>query len=103
VDQFCERWGDFVISEEDERAISAMPEAEQGQARHEKILPLLLPLWLLFVAICYTLQHGENELPAHDAFWLGLIDEVIGSPEFRPLRVIRENSPAPAVNEPVDN
>jgi hypothetical protein len=28
--------------------------------------------------LCHALQEGENELTATDAYWLGLVDEVVG-------------------------
>jgi len=33
---------------------------------------------MFFGALCHALQEEENPMTALDAFWLGLIDEVIG-------------------------
>jgi hypothetical protein len=41
------------------------------------------PLWAFTVALCGELNKGENELTPEDAWWLGLIDEVIGTPTTR--------------------
>ena len=52
-------------------------------------------LWSFFVALCHALQEGENELTATDAFWLGLIDEVMGVKELSGFREIMEYEPDP--------
>jgi hypothetical protein len=46
----------------------------------EVVSPILQPISAFFVALCHTLQEGENELTATDAYWLGIVDEVIGEP-----------------------
>lgn len=48
------------------------------------------PLWYFVVALCRRLQQGENRLSALDAYWLGLVDEVIGL-RIPSLRLIAEN------------
>lgn len=50
----------------------------------------LADLWFFFMALCHTLQEGENPLPASDALHLGLIDEVIGLPNTPNLRLLVE-------------
>jgi len=40
--------------------------------------------------MCHALQEGENQLTATDAYWLGLVDEVIGVKELMSLRMIEE-------------
>jgi hypothetical protein len=56
------------------------------QDRHAKIVaklrPVIQPIWLFFVALCHILQERDNVLTAADAYWLGLIDEVIGLDEL---------------------
>lgn len=39
--------------------------------------------------MCHALQEGENELSATDAYWLGLVDEVVGE-ELWNLRLLYE-------------
>jgi ATP-dependent protease ClpP protease subunit len=41
------------------------------------------PLWTFTVAFCRRLNIGENSVSPADAWWLGLIDEVIGTPLVR--------------------
>jgi hypothetical protein len=79
IQGFCEAWKDFILSAEDRTAIDALDEDKRNAARVEKLQPVLLPLWLLFGAVCRVLQESENPLTPEDAFWLGLVDEVQGA------------------------
>jgi len=40
------------------------------------------PLWSFSLSLCRTLSVGENPISPVDAWWLGLIDEVLGSPSL---------------------
>ena len=51
---------------------------------------MIEPLWYFVVALCRLLQQGENRLTAVDAYWLGLVDEVVGA-RLPSLRLIAEN------------
>ena len=42
------------------------------------------------MALCHVLQQGENQLTGTDAFWLGLIDEVVGVKDLPSLRLMIE-------------
>ncbi len=44
-----------------------------------KALPKREPLWYYTVSLCRALFEGENRLTPEDAYWLGIIDEVIGT------------------------
>ena len=101
--QLCTDWGRFALGPAEAAEINNLPEAEQNDRMIEKVSPLLEPLWAFFVALCHALQEGENEFTATDAFWLGLIDEVIGErlPSLRHLVEHKPDEPAPASNEPL--
>src|SRR5262249_27025947 len=91
--KLCSDWGSFLLSNEEEKAVNAVPEAERAKKIQGIVSPQLLPIWSFFVALCHTLQEGENELTATDAYWLGLIDEVIGVPELAAYRMVHEFRP----------
>jgi hypothetical protein len=95
----CKRWGKFILSEDEVAEIEAAPTEAQDELRLEKLRHIFQPLWLFFVAICQSLQSGENTLTAVDAYWLGLIDEVLGNGELAALRLIAEYTP----DEPIDD
>lgn len=41
--------------------------------------PALAPLWFFTVALCNFLMEGENRLTPTDAYYIGAVDEVIGT------------------------
>jgi hypothetical protein len=53
-------------------------EKERADKFVEVVGPILEPISAFFVALCHTLQEGENELTARDAYWLGIVDEIVG-------------------------
>lgn len=89
IEQFCEQWKEFILNDKDKKAIEALPESDRKAERLSKLTPILLPLWLFLGALCHVLQEEENPLTPHDAFWLGLVDEVVGS-DLPALRKIIE-------------
>jgi hypothetical protein len=95
LNRLCTQWGKFAISTAATEEIERAPEADRDRLLIEKVRPLLEPLWAFFVALCHALQEGENELTATDAFWLGLIDEVMGERSLTSLRLIVEYRPDP--------
>ncbi len=54
------------------------------------------------MALCHVLQQGDNHLSAIDAFWLGLIDEVIGIQGLPSLRILTEFAKVSAKKESDD-
>jgi ATP-dependent protease ClpP protease subunit len=102
--------GRLMLSpEEAEEINNIQDEAERAVRWSETVSPLLRPIWSFFVALCFTLQRGENEyLNAVDSYWLGLIDEVIGDANLSALRLMQEDKddpeeePAQAIEEPAN-
>jgi ATP-dependent protease ClpP protease subunit len=41
--------------------------------------PRMRDFWYFVICLCRELQKGENRLTAENAYWLGLVDEVIGT------------------------
>jgi hypothetical protein len=78
LNRLCSQWGKFALSKDEQNEIDRASEEKKDALLLQKVRPLLEPLWAFFVALCHALQEGENELTATDAFWLGLIDEVVG-------------------------
>ena len=92
---WCRRIGQFALSDADAAEIKQISdEKARDEKTIEKVQPLLQPIWSFFVALCHALQEGENELTAADAYWLGLVDEVMGIPQPT-TRWIEENQPDP--------
>jgi ATP-dependent protease ClpP protease subunit len=93
--KLCERWGRFVLTKEETAEIDAIAEADtRATAFLENVRPKFMPVWSFLVALCQTLQQGEqNYLTALDAYWLGLIDEIVGS-SLESLRLVVEYEPS---------
>lgn len=88
---WCENWGRYVLSEDTKGEIDAIADEKvRTDKLVEKASPLISPLLAFFGALCHALQEGENQLNATDAYWLGLVDEVIGVRELMSLRMIEE-------------
>ena len=89
----CVSWGMVSITEEEKKEIAKLPEGKRTNAIIEKFRLPMLPIWTFLVALCHSLQQGENYLSASDAFWLGLIDEIIGAKDLPSSRLISEYAP----------
>lgn len=98
LQRWSANWGKYVIPPEVVKEIEAVTDdKERSKKLHETVAPLLAPLTSFFAAFCHALQEGENELTATDAYWLGLVDEVVGE-DLLCLRHFEENKPDPAPN-----
>lgn len=89
--QWCEVFGPIALTKPQKDEIDRI---EDDSGRTEKMIefvqPAVQPLWSFFVALCHALQEGENLFTAKDAYWLGLIDEVMGDPDLAKLRNMME-------------
>ncbi len=70
-------WENYFLRPEDLAALDQMDQAVRPAERNKRCVELVKPIWTFLVALCHTLQTGENDLTALDAYWLGLIDEII--------------------------
>jgi hypothetical protein len=94
LDQWCKAIGKLCLTEEQEQEISVLAGEEERETRTLEIVkPILRPMLSLFIALCHALQEGENTLTAIDAFWLGLVDEVVGGEDLWSLRLMHEFMP----------
>jgi ATP-dependent protease ClpP protease subunit len=101
-DQFrklCDRWGRFSLTSEEQAELDGIADdTKRRDALLEKARPHFLPVWSFFIALCHALQEGEeNYLTPWDAYWLGLIDEVVGDSNlmcFRYLSEYQKDSPS---------
>ena len=99
----CSDWGKFLLTDEETEAIEKLPEQERPQKYVEKAGPQLRPVWSFFMALCHVLQQGDNHLTAKDAFWLGLVDEIIGVKDLPSLRLFNERAAEVARQEKAKN
>ena len=72
--KWCTSFGRWILPQEEADKIAAIAdENKRSEQLVKSVRPLLQPLWSFFVALCHALQEG-----AMDAYWLGLVDEVVG-------------------------
>jgi hypothetical protein len=87
-------WGKYVVPSEMLSEINALKdENERAIKMGDTVAVFVEPLTSFFAALCHALQEGENELNSEDAYWLGLIDEVVGRDDLLCLRYFEENRP----------
>lgn len=82
-----------LLTAKDEKELAGLPTDQQAETKQKKLKEAVEPLWFFFFGLCLTLQSGENEMTPLDAYWLGLIDEVIGEQLPSPRRLF-ENTKA---------
>ncbi len=100
LQRWSSAWGKYIIPSADVKEIEGVEdEQERTQKLNEKLSPILQPLSAFFAAFCHALREGENELTSTDAYWLGLIDEVIGDNSLLCLRHFEENPPGAVPRE----
>lgn len=74
--------GDHFLSPQERNEFDRIPNLDKDARAaflSEKVSHKLHPIWNFVVSLCRTLQQGEHPIPVRDAYWLGLVDEVIGS------------------------
>ncbi|MFN0103185.1 MAG: hypothetical protein ACKV2U_13980 [Bryobacteraceae bacterium] len=86
----CNRWADFFLSGSENAEFASGPERDKQEWKLDRVRPHPQPLWFYRVSLCQALQEGENELTAKDAYWLGLVDEVIGASHLPSMRFLVE-------------
>jgi ATP-dependent Clp protease protease subunit len=100
LEKWCKSFGKLVLSNEQRDEIELIAEED---IRQEKLVeigrPILQPMIAFFIALCHALQEGENELTAIDAYWLGLVDEVVGE-DLWTIRLMEEFEPDPSEEAP---
>ncbi|MDR5730335.1 MAG: ATP-dependent Clp protease proteolytic subunit [Terriglobia bacterium] len=90
----CARWGEMFLSKEQETEISKLAEGARPAQVKEATSDVMSTLWFFFVSICRLLQKDDYWMSAEEAYWLGLIDEVIGRTDLPSLRFFVEYPPA---------
>jgi ATP-dependent protease ClpP protease subunit len=71
----------------------------------ERAMPTLEPLWYYTISLCRILLEDENRLTPADAYWMGIIDEVIGTDltGFRAVAEANQYKPKPSQPHPASS
>lgn len=67
---------------------------EASEMVRELCLPRLRPFWFYTLLLARGLQEGENELTCAEAYWLGVVDEVLGTPMIGLRKLMERDDPA---------
>ncbi|MCX6902575.1 MAG: ATP-dependent Clp protease proteolytic subunit [Verrucomicrobia bacterium] len=112
--QIGEHWGsmtglmrsfgeDFMSREQCEQ-FRKLDSKEGSRFLVKTVAPKIEPLWYYTVSLCKSLFGGENRLTPADAYWMGIIDEVIGTDLVGFRAVVEERGkqkpPASSSNAP---
>lgn len=81
----------MLCSAEEVKASERLPEKDRTDFLFSKGGGMLFSAWQLATTISANLVRGENSLSATDAYWLGLVEEVIGVPELPCRRILIES------------
>lgn len=96
LDPLSKTFGKFFLSKADKEYYKTNTFKDDDE-RHEwlraKVQPHIRPLWYFIVSLCRLLQEKENPLTARDAYWLGIVNEVMGS-TLPCIRQVVENQPS---------
>ena len=101
--KWCTDFSQLALKPTEKAEIDAITDEQTRIQRITDLLqPIIEPVWSFFNALCHALQEGENQLTAKDAYWLGLIDEVLGESDMSALRLIMEykEDPKPTNQQP---
>jgi len=79
-DRLVRDYGTFMLSKEELAEFRTLPsDTDAAKWLDEKAGPRMAELWYFVLCLCRRLQRGENPFDATAAYWLGMIDEVLGS------------------------
>lgn len=88
------KWGKFFMGEEERNQLLLELKAETNpeKAVQDLVEGRMQPIWYFVYCVCKLLQKRETSLSASDAYWLGIVDEVLGL-GLPCLRELVENQP----------
>lgn len=89
--QLASSFSTLLLTPEETQESATIDEADNKRAAwiEARVQPRLSSLWYFVVSLCRLLYEGENPLSAVDAYWVGLVDEVVGT-DLPNLRVLME-------------
>lgn len=88
-------YGSLFLTTQDTKVFKNINKPERMKFLQEKAVNKLRGLWYYIMSACRLLQSADFDFDAEEAFWFGLVDEVIGVPEFVTHRLLAEEQPGP--------
>jgi hypothetical protein len=93
IKKLSNRWGEFFLEAAEQSEFSTVAEADRNAWLLNRVEYKIRSVWFLFVSICRLLQESDNFFSAEDAYWVGLIDEIIGRNDLPSPRTFVEFAP----------
>lgn len=91
IEKLVAQWGPFCLDQTQQKEYAALAADKREDWLNSKTGDNVQALWYFFVSICRFLQEGENGLSAENAYYLGLVDEVVGRSDLPCFRVMIES------------
>jgi ATP-dependent protease ClpP protease subunit len=102
LEPLAKKFGKFFLSDEDKKTFKTTTFTDNDEREkwlQQRAEPKLQPLWYFIVSVCRLLQQKENPLTGLDAYWLGIVNEVVGN-NLPSLRQVVEWEKAPSKPTP---
>lgn len=93
-------FGPMFLSEEQRHAFNDIPKEDDGRRLEylqKHASRKIRMLWYFVVSFCRGLQKSDYEFTPFDAYWMGLVNEVIGT-DLANERILAENTASVAEN-----
>ncbi len=90
ISRLIQAWGESLLDLAANEELKDIPAAERTAWIENAVQPAMQSLWFFFVALCRLLQENENYMSAEEAYWIGLVDEVIGRSDLLNARMLVE-------------
>lgn len=91
-------YGPLFLSSADAAEFAGIEKAKRSKWLHEKVANKFRALWYYVVSTCRLLQGQDFQFDGEEAYWFGLIDEVIGCLGLITHRMLAEQDPGPPVS-----
>jgi ATP-dependent protease ClpP protease subunit len=94
IQKLTNRWGEFFLEATEQSEFTAIIEGDREAWLLDRVAHKIRSIWFLFVSICRLLQESDHYFSAEDAYWVGLIDEIIGRNDLPSPRTFVEFAPS---------
>jgi len=94
--RLLEIYGALFLTSADAVAFASLDKDARSKWLQDKVANKFRALWYYLVSCCRLLQSKDFLFDGEDAYWFGLVDEVIGCPNLVTHRMLAEQNPGPA-------
>ena len=95
LDDLVNLWGPEFLTEKSLKTYNKLESESKPKAFKflaAEVAVAVQDFWYLTLSLARSLLYGENSLPAWDAYWIGVIDEISGDSDCFGLRAMMEKT-----------